>query len=320
MNGKMKIWFIIGASLILIGCIMFGGVMMKLDWNFKKLSTVKYETNTYEIADEFKEIQVETDTADIVFMPSDNETAKVICYEETNEKHSVWTKDSVLNIKLVDKKKWYHNIGINFASAKITVYLPVKEYGELSVKADTGDIDIPEEFSFKDINVKVSTGDIKNYASAEKNVKLTASTGKVFVKKTSCTSLDIKTSTGKITVDSVDCKEDVELKVSTGKTNLTDLKCNDLTSKGTTGDLIMENVVAEGIFNIVRDTGDVKFESCDASEINVETTTGNVKGSLLSDKVYIVNTDTGRIEVPKTVTGGKCEIVTDTGDIKITVK
>ena len=49
------------------------------------------------------------------------------------------------------------------------------------------------------------------------------------------------------------------------------------------------------------------------------TDTGDVRGSLLSEKVFIVNTDTGRKEVPDTITGGRCEITTDTGDVKITI-
>lgn len=44
-----------------------------------------------------------------------------------------------------------------------------------------------------------------------------------------------------------------------------------------------------------------------------------MKGSLLSDKVFLMQTDTGEVDVPKTVTGGKCEIITDTGDIRIDV-
>jgi hypothetical protein len=38
---------------------------------------------------------------------------------------------------------------------------------------------------------------------------------------------------------------------------------------------------------------------------------------LLSEKVFITKSDTGRIDVPETVTGGKCKITTDTGSIRI---
>ena len=74
------------------------------------------------------------------------------------------------------------------------------------------------------------------------------------------------------------------------------------------------------MFSIERSTGDVRFTDCDAAEICVKTDTGDVTGSLLSDKVFITNTDTGSVNVPETISGGKCEIITDTGDIKITIK
>ncbi len=56
-----------------------------------------------------------------------------------------------------------------------------------------------------------------------------------------------------------------------------------------------------------------------AGEIFVETDTGDVTGSLLTDKVFITQTDTGSIDVSKIADGGKCEISTDTGDIRITM-
>ena len=68
-----------------------------------------------------------------------------------------------------------------------------------------------------------------------------------------------------------------------------------------------------------RSTGDVRMEGCDAAEIFILTDTGDVAGSLLSDKVFVVETDTGDVDVPRSAAGGRCEITTDTGDIRITV-
>ena len=81
----------------------------------------------------------------------------------------------------------------------------------------------------------------------------------------------------------------------------------------------MKNVVASEGFIIERGTGDVSFDSCDAAEIFVETSTGDVKGNLLSDKVFIAKSDTGKVNVPKTVLGGRCEIKTDTGNITLSI-
>ena len=99
-----------------------------------------------------------------------------------------------------------------------------------------------------------------------------------------------------------------------------DIACKEISSKGSTGNVFLKKAIAKETISIERSTGDVKFEESDARDILVKTDTGNVKGMLLSDKVYIVETKTGSIDVPKTTSGGVCEITTSTGDIKIRVK
>ena len=73
------------------------------------------------------------------------------------------------------------------------------------------------------------------------------------------------------------------------------------------------------------DTADIDFLPSEDGRCRVvcyeqeKTYTGDVEGSVLTDKVFIVRTDTGRIDVPKSITGGRCEITTETGNIKISV-
>ena len=64
----------------------------------------------------------------------------------------------------------------------------------------------------------------------------------------------------------------------------------------------------------------VVLDGCDAAEIFVKTDTGDVTGTLLSEKVFVTTTDTGKVEVPRSVSGGRCEITTDTGDIRISIR
>ena len=291
-----------------------------LKWDFTKLSTDKYETNDYEITEKFKNISIVTDTADIVFLPSENSKTSVSCYEQRNAKHFVAVKDGVLVIEVVDTRKWYEHIGINFSTPKITVYIPQGEYGALFVKSSTGNVEIPKEFKFENIDISESTGNVTNYASASENIIIKTSTGNIRVENVSANTLDLSVSTGGVTVSNVTCEGDVKINVSTGKTNLTDIECRNVVSNGNTGAISLKNVNATENFLIERSTGDVKLDGCDATEISVETDTGDVRGSLLTDKIFIVQTDTGNVDVPKTVTGGKCEITTSTGDINISIK
>lgn len=290
-----------------------------LKWDFTKLSTGKYENNDHQICGDFQHITIITDTADIVFVPCETPTPSVSCYEQKNNMHSVSVKDDTLIIEIVDTRKWYEHIGINFGTPKIKVYIPEGEYGKLSVKASTSNVEIPERFKFRSIDISVSTGDVKNYASALEGVKIQTTTGNICIEDVSAASLDLTVSTGKVSVSGVTCEGDIAVGVSTGKTYLSNIQCKNFTSSGSTGDISLNTVIATEKFSIERSTGNVKFDKSDAADIFVKTDTGDVTGSLLTDKVFIAQTKTGNVDVPKTVNGDRCEIATDTGDIKITI-
>ena len=319
MRKATKVWHILAFSLVLVGCIMFGGVMAVLSWDFSKLSTVRYETNRYELKEDFNNISIAADTAHVEFVLAEDAKGSVVCYEPKNAAHSVAVQDGTLVVEVVDTRKWYEYIGIHFGTPKITVTIPRSECGALSVQTDTGDVKIPECFRFESIDVSVSTGHVTCLASAAGQIRIGTSTGDIHVEDVQADSLRLSVSTGRVVARSVACAGDLAVRVSTGDTALTDVACKSFASTGNTGDFSLENVIAADVFSIERSTGDVRFERCDAAEIFVKTDTGHVKGSLLSDKVFVAETDTGRVEVPKTTAGGRCEIHTDTGDIRIII-
>lgn len=319
MTKKAIVWLIIGGSLVLVGAIIFVGVVAMLNWDFKNFSTVKYLTNEYDITEEYKSILIESDTADVVIVASDDEKSTVSCYEQSKLKHSVSVVDGVLTIKLVDTRKWYEYIGIGFESSKIKVVLPAGEYSSLCVKEHTGKVEIANGFSFENMDIIATTGDVENYASASGIMKIKTSTGYITLRDVSAGTLELSVSTGNINASNINCNGGIKADVSTGKINLSDVKCENFMSEGNTGDVYLKNVVASGKFDIERSTGDVKFEGSDAAEIFVDTDTGDVTGTLLSEKVFVVKTDTGKINVPNSITGGRCEIETDTGDVKIDI-
>ena len=71
MRTSTKIWLVAAILLILSGCMVFGGVMSMLGWNFEKLSTVKYESNEHTVTEPYRGISIRTVSADIVLVPSD---------------------------------------------------------------------------------------------------------------------------------------------------------------------------------------------------------------------------------------------------------
>ncbi len=312
---------IAAVSLLVVGVLICGVTFAINGFDFHKLSTVEYETNTYKVKEDFKNITIKADTEDITFFPSSDDACKVVCREEKDEPHKVSVRGDTLIIERKEKQKnQFFNIGVITESPKIEVYLPNDRYQALSVDSDTSDVNIPKDFSFESISVTLDTGDIKCQASVNANVTMKTDTGNITISEISASEMKLTSDTGKMNIKNVELSGDMEIREDTGSVAMENVTCRNLTSNGDTGKIVMTNVIASGEFNIERSTGDVKFNGCDAETIYVRTDTGNVTGSLLSEKVFITDTDTGNIDVPKTSTGGRCEITTDTGDIKISVE
>ena len=132
--------------------------------------------------------------------------------------------------------------------------------------------------------------------------------------------LALTVSTGDIAVTNAAVTQDIEINVSTGEAKLQNTTCKSFSSDGSTGDITLENLVASEKLEIERSTGNIILKSSDAAEVDIETDTGDVRGSFKTDKIIFAKTNTGRVDVPKSTSGGRCEIETDPCDIKITVE
>ena len=313
-------WIITAIVLLVTGIVICGVSFGVLGFDLGKLSTVTYVTNTYDVSEKFQNISIDGDTENIKFVFSEEEKCRVVCFEEENDLHTVGVEDQTQKIEKKNRKGFWWNVSIATESPSITVYLPEKVYKELSIESDTGDVEIPKEFSFDTIDVNLDTGDMSCLASAEGDIRVRTDTGHITIADVTASGMLLSSDTGKMELSDVKISGDLEIQEHTGKVVLENVKCRNFTSDGDTGSLVMTNVTASGEFNLERNTGDIEFHGCDAETIYVETDTGDVTGTLLTDKVFITETDTGSVDVPKSVTGGRCEISTDTGDIRIEIQ
>ena len=307
--------------LAIVGIIISGAVMVGAGFDFSKLVTHEYVTNTYTVSEEFDSISISVKTEDIEILPSEDGECKLVCRENVKITHTVAVVDRVLTIGIEDNRSSLIDyIGIGGAFTKSTLYLPTASYDELSVSLSTGDVKVCAGVDYKNISVKTTTGDVECLASSEDAIFIFTRTGDITVRDISAGVMKLVVDTGDISAHGVRCDGDISITADTGDTTLNDVRCGNLIAETDTGDLMLKDTVADGRFDIETDTGDVTFDGADAAEIYIETDTGDVIGSLLSDKVFIVETNTGRKDVPHTVVGGRCEISTDTGDVIISIK
>ena len=99
-----KKWIIAAVVMLVAGVLICGITFANFGLDLHKLSTVEYETNTYEVKEDFRNITFKADTEDITLIPSSDDTCKVVCLEEKDDPHQVSVQGNTLTICRKEKQ------------------------------------------------------------------------------------------------------------------------------------------------------------------------------------------------------------------------
>ena len=308
------------AILLVLGIALAGIGFWGMGFHFGALNTEDIVSSTFEISEVFRDISIESDSADLYFAASEDGVCRVECVNFAHESYAVHAENGTLTITKNDDRAWHENIRrFSIGETYVTVYLPEENYASLQIHESTGDIEMPAAFTFEQAVIRTSTGDVCWLAPVSEELSITTDTGDVEVRSVSPRSLALKTDTGDSSVSEVRDAQQISVETDTGKVELTNTGCTSLSADSDTGDIVLKNVIADELLTIKTDTGDLVFDRSDAAGIFVQTNTGDVTGTLISDKVFLIETSTGDVDVPKSVTGTRCEIITDTGDTELRI-
>ena len=252
----MKKWLITAGILVSAGLVICIVCLAIAGFDFTKLGTRKMVTNTYTTEEAFTHIRVDTITADIKFLPAEDKQLQVVCYEDEKIPYRVYVEDETLVITCKDNRKWYDYIGFGFESATVTVYLPAGEYGDLQISSTTGDISVPEQFTFQNAKVDLTTGGTSWKAGVSQDLTIQCTTGDITIVNTLCNRLYAKTTTGSVKLNRVDATE-IEIKTTTGDVTGTLLSGKDFATKVTTGDVYVPHDDVGGTCKVTTTTGDI---------------------------------------------------------------
>ncbi len=268
---------VLGLSLITVGSIIFvigGSLLYKNNGGFNLL---KYQSKTYETVEDFKNIDINLITYDVTFRKSSDDKVKIEYVESEKELCSITVVDSVLKITDTENLNWLDRI-FSFGNKDMIIYLPEKEYSDLTIEVTTGDVKFFSDATFSNVSVILTTGDVEG---------------------------------------SLKVNKDLSLKLTTGDVEISNVTCEKFSIVSTSGDVELDKIIASESFFIKTTTGDVKFTDCDSENIEIKTTTGDVFGTLLTGKNFDVKTTTGEKLIPQNSGSGNCKITVTTGDIKI---
>lgn len=254
--------------------------------------------STHLIMYEYQNIKIQLNDYDIRIHLNDSEN-KIVYNENKKVKLQVEDNETLL-IKQVDNRNFFEKFNSS-RFMKLDIYLAKETCNNLEIKNNTGNIIIDKGFEFDNVNITNTTGNV-DFKSQVKDA------------------LKIETSTGDIIVNDVTVLNQLELKVNTGKINLYNIRCGYLNINSRTGDVKITNAIVKYDCNLNGRTTDVSLEDFDAKNIYIVLSTGDVSGTILSNKIFDVKSNTGKVNIPKSREGGDCVIKVSTGDIDIRYK
>jgi DUF4097 and DUF4098 domain-containing protein YvlB len=188
---------------------------------------------TYEITQEYQNISIVSNTAQIEIKTSENNQTSIICDEHKNRSHSVEVVNNSLSITPT-KRRWYTYLYPCFTTSKITISIS-KELSSLNIKCNTSSINI-SSIKSNNVTIKTNTGKISlDRVIASEKMSIHTNTGKINLNESDAGEIFIKTNTGNVSGTLLTDKAFV-IRCNTGKINIPDTfgssKCEIISNTG----------------------------------------------------------------------------------------
>lgn len=312
-KGK-KIALMVAGCMILVGLVMTAGGFAAARFDVSRLNTVSFETKTYEIGEAFHHISIDGAGSDVRLYPWEEDTCKVVCTEEDDVTFAVEVKDDTLHIVRHNSGVRILHFGVSFEETGISVYLPGKTYESLVIHTTSGNVTAPEALQFSSADIRSTSGEIKMLASIGGSLGVQTTSGDIHIGNTAPDRLDVQSTSGEVTLADVRGKA-IAFDTTSGDITLSGVQGEAITAATTSGEITFTKVISEGSMRLKTTSGDVELRSSDGEDIAVRTTSGRVSGTLLSEKIFRIDTISGDVNAPYSASGGKCEVTTRSGDV-----
>ncbi len=358
MKKSKKAAVITGVSCIAVGLIATLASLVWIDFDFTKLNTTTFETTSYEIQENFQNIDIRDFVCNIRLVPAEDGVCRVVCAETDRITNTVEVIEDTLTITRTDRRRWYERIQIWWGNdLSVTVYLPEKTYQSLYLKTVSGHIEVPDTFSFSDVELLSTSGDISFAAGSSKGlliqstsghiraqnaaggpVEAVTTSGDIVLSDITADTLHVKTTSGHIRVENITAgsaqavttsgdvllseatADSVQTKTTSGHTILSDLTVDTLQAKTTSGDIRLSSAIISGHADLQAVSGHIQLKDSDAGSFAIQTVSGDVTGTILSPKNFATAAASGDMQIPSSDTSaGNCSITTTSGHIRIDI-
>ncbi len=240
------------------------------------------------LEEELSDIFVSVGGTDLEILPTDQNTCSVVYQEDPRTAYKIGVQHEgvekgLLYVSEQNNQKWYDYLRPNPSKRTVYLFLPAGAYASLSADTASGNILCEGEgLSFQRIALGTASGNIRCDFPATEELNVSSASGEIEVAGQSPRWAFLSSASGNMS---------------------------------------LSNVLAEKRLQAQSSSGSITLNRCDGGEVALESSSGDIRGSLLSDKLFEIETVSGNVACPPSVKdGGLCSITTASGSVSIQIE
>ncbi|MBP1992667.1 DUF4097 family beta strand repeat-containing protein [Paenibacillus eucommiae] len=231
MKLSAKIIVLTGIICVIVGVI---GVAVLMQGTSLTSGLTSIDIKKDVAAQDVNNLIIEADIGGVVFLPAENSDISVHLLGMVSKKRAEEcdlttqiTSNQTLQVQACKQKNNWFNIGVNIADIRswlftdseqklrVEVYLPKKAFEQVTVKTDTGSIQLGDLQANK-LNAKTDTGSVSINSFQGNNIDLQTDVGRIEIKDAQG-EIRLKTNTGKIIAALQNNWSSLDARTDTGK-------------------------------------------------------------------------------------------------------
>ena len=325
MKKSTKISLLVSLILVIAGAVCIFISLLGAGFDMRKFSNMTFEKKVFEITENFDGLHINEENDNIELYLSDDKTCKIVCYDSDEVYHEYnFNDDGRLMIFYRDNRVWYEKCFTLMENKKIQIYLPDKEYKELAIHSVNSNIDVPNSFTFEQINIHTVNGKISlNCDVAKWRIFANDFQEKTGYSRLNCNvteGVSVETTNGVILLTG-EINGKIHADTVNGKIIADNIKNADSADFSTTNASIDINADVIKKLDVHSTNGSIQFSVKNSDRINMETVNGKITGTVPADKKCVARSTNGKISVPNRVDNdGDFYFQTVNGDVNINKK
>ncbi len=338
-NTKVLIFSIIclvaGVVLLLVSGVRSGGDMTNALESVGAYSRAEEKSET--VTQSFHSLELKTGSTDVEIYPSADGVCR-LSYGETDWRtFRVSVSKDTLSIEeqVDDSRRSFHMYS---EELPLVIYLPQVAYNSLDVQSSSGDISLQEQLTealrlssgsgdidltdvkTEDAVFSSSSGKISLTELQAESLELKTGSGDIDLKKCSLSRMELESNSGRMRLDGNRCEGAAVLHSGSGDIRLQDDRSGSYDISSSSGHVELRNAQCLGEARIKTGSGDVELKEADAASFDISTSSGDVKGSILTEKDFMLSSSSGNIRSDGGRRGAaECRVSTGSGDIDLQI-